>query len=89
MEGGLSPYAAKDRMTKLIRKRATRAFLTNEGRWSLDPVRARRISDPSEATAVMHQLKLEGVELYYSFDDSRVCEEWDFAIPLDWADRTC
>lgn len=37
----------------------------------------------------MHQLKLEGVELYYSFDDSRVCEEWDFAIPLDWADRTC
>lgn len=68
-------------MKKLIRSKATRAFLNSDGGWTGDVLSARQFREIAEVQRVKDQLRLQNVEIYYSF-----CEEgasqWDFTLPL-------
>lgn len=69
-------------LAKLIRSKATRAFLTKDGQWTAHVQNAARFTDLSLARAAMQQFQLHDVELYYFFGDGSLTR-YDFAIPLD------
>ncbi len=69
-------------LRKLIRSKATHAFLTPDGAWTKDIPSAATFEDHSAAVAAKHQFHLDGeVELYYSFDHPRQ-SQWDFTMNL-------
>ncbi len=53
-----------DALPKLIRNSTTGKFLTPDGRWTDDPLKARTIQSVREALALIEQLMLRDVELY-------------------------
>ena len=63
---------------KLIRNKATRAFLTEDGAWTDDIEKARQFMGAEGASVATKQFNIQNVELYYSFNDPR----WDFTLPL-------
>ncbi len=69
-------------LRKLIRSKATQAFLTPRGAWTNDIATAAVFKDHSAAVAAKNQFHLDGeAELYYSFDDQRK-SQWDFTMNL-------
>ena len=69
-------------MTRLIRKKASQAFLTREGGWTDDPRQAWQLPGNLEARAAMHELQLHDVELYYCYLEQQT-SHWDFVVPLE------
>ena len=67
-------------MRKLIRSKKKRAFLTREGSWTRDPLRAREV-DVTEAVRMKEQFGLQDVEIYYHFDGDE-SSEYDFGVPM-------
>ena len=68
-------------MRKLIRSAETKAFLTSDGVWTHDIKKARPFPTSKAAQTAVHELQLETVELYYSFDETHH-SQWDFVLPL-------
>lgn len=69
-------------LRKLIRCKATKAFLTEQGAWTKDMASAAVFEHHAAAVAVKRQLQLDGqAELYYSFEHPRR-SEWDFTMDL-------
>ncbi len=69
-------------MRKLIRNQTTKLFLTLEGGWTNDPVKAWNIEQILDALNIANQLKLTDVELFYAFEE-RFGGRWDFSTPLN------
>jgi hypothetical protein len=69
-------------MRKLIRNRATHAFLTEGGGWTEDVTRAMPLTDEEQAVVVKDHLRLENIDLYYRYFEGRETV-WDFAVPLN------
>ncbi len=69
-------------MTRLIRDKASRSFLTREGKWTNDPRNAWHLSGGHEAHLAQKQLNLQNVELYYCYEEDGT-SSLDFVIPLD------
>ncbi len=51
-------------MRQLIRNSATGKFLTRDGEWTDDPLKARAIHSVTEAMALIEEFKLQNAELY-------------------------
>ncbi len=68
-------------MRKLIRNQTTKLFLTAEGGWTNDPLKACKIEEILDAVKIAKQLKLTGVELFYAFEEGSG-GQWDFSTPL-------
>ncbi len=68
-------------MNKLIRHRATRAFLTKDGGWTHQPRKARALTGIHEAMALRDHLKLSNIELYYCTGDQPDPLS-DFSVPI-------
>ncbi len=68
-------------MRRLIRAKATRAFLTEDGTWTHNLAKAATFDDSALAIAAKSRFRLEDVELYYSFDDHQR-SPWDFVLGL-------
>jgi hypothetical protein len=66
---------------KLIRNKATLAFLTKDGGWTHEIRNAWQFTDEEEAARVKKSFKLQSVELYHCFYETQT--SWDFALPLD------
>ncbi len=76
------PHIPGPPLRKLIRCKATKAFLTQEGGWSTDMAGAVVFEDYSAAVSAKRQFQLDGQEeLYYSFDYPRQ-SQWDFTMNL-------
>ncbi len=76
------PHIPGPPLCKLIRSKATKAFLTQHGAWTADIASATPFADISAAVAAKHEFHLEGeLELYYSFDFPRQ-SRWDFTMNL-------
>ncbi len=69
-------------MTKLIRNKASQAFLASDGTWTKDPTRAWHIASSYEAVSARKELKLQNVELYCCCHQEQP-SELDFAVPLE------
>lgn len=69
-------------MTRVIRSTATQRFLRNDGGWTRNLHKAQRFLDISEALATKRKFNLQGVELFYVFDQ-RDPSRWDIGIPLN------
>ncbi len=52
-------------MCKLLRNSATGKFLTPDGEWTEDPLKARAIRSVTEALALIEEFRLEDAELYF------------------------
>ena len=68
-------------MKKLIRSKGTRVFLARDGQWTKNLEEALDCSNVQEAIAIKSKLKLEDVELYYSFHEEEA-PQYDFFRPL-------
>ncbi len=68
-------------MKKLIRSKATRSFLTKDGRWTQRIPEAWQISDVIQAVQATAQLNVDDLEIYYSFNEEET-SEWDFTVPF-------
>jgi hypothetical protein len=68
-------------MRKLIRSKATKAFLTADGHWTRQLRRAGEFPDLLQSLAAIAHFDLRNVELYYLFN-GRTTSEYDFTIPL-------
>ena len=68
-------------MSKLIRSKATKRFLTTDGHWTAEVDNAERFFDQSLVSAAIHKFQLHDVELYYLFGEHGP-SEYDFAISL-------
>jgi hypothetical protein len=68
-------------MSKLIRSKATKRFLTTDGHWTGKVDNAEHFSDQSLVSAAVHKFQLRDVELYYLFGKHGT-SEYDFTIPL-------
>lgn len=66
-------------MRRLVRARASKAFLTNDGTWTPRIAAAAAFGTFSAVFAATRPFHSEEVEIYYSFDD-RQRSQWDFAI---------
>ena len=68
----LSQFSEPDLpLRKLIRSKATKSFLTQDGTWTNDIASAAVFGDRSAAVGARDQFHLEEVELYYSVDYPR------------------
>ena len=65
-------------MRKLIRCKATQAFLTSEDTWTKDFQKAHYFADLQAAFAI-NTLPSSDVEIYYSFDPGKP-SPWDFTL---------
>jgi hypothetical protein len=68
-------------MSKLIRSKATRHFLTTDGHWTGKVESAARFPEESLVRAAVQKFHLHDVELYYLFWEDGT-SQFDFAIPL-------
>jgi hypothetical protein len=68
-------------MSKLIRSRATRHFLTSDGQWTGEVDKAARFPQERLLQAAINQFHLHDVELYYLSEEDDT-SQYDFAIPL-------
>ncbi len=68
-------------MKKLVRNKATGAFLTGNGDWTQNLSKARVCIDYWEARTLQQQFKLRDVEVYYS-EGNESLSEGDFSLPL-------
>ncbi len=68
-------------MRRLIRSKATRAYLTMDGAWTQNIADAALFADYAAAAAAKRRFELGEVELYYSFYELRE-SEWDFGLTL-------
>ncbi len=66
-------------MRKLIRCKATQAFLTKQGTWTKDIQEAHHFPDFWAAHAATAQFPRRFIETYYSFDPAQM-SQWDFAL---------
>lgn len=67
------------RMRRLLRSKANRAFLTKDGVWTRDLRQAWEFKETDEWLSAA--LDLKDVELYYSFDEN-LPSPLDFTVPL-------
>jgi hypothetical protein len=75
------PSRAFSTMTKLIRSKVTRHFLTADGRWTGKLEKAARFTEESLVRAAVQKFQLQNVELYYlQWGDAT--SQHDFTIPL-------
>ncbi len=78
--GRVTTKPAGSEVKKLIRNKATRAFLAADGTWTEDVGAGRDFPRTEEVSRVL--MALEGnLELYFCFGENRPTE-WDFALPL-------
>jgi hypothetical protein len=68
-------------MSKLIRSKATKQFLTIKGLWTDKLQNAARFADRPLALAAVQTFCLHNVELYYLFDE-QATSRYDFTISL-------
>ncbi len=68
-------------MRKLIRSKATKAFLTKRGQWTNQIQKAAEFPDQAQAHAAVLKFHLLDVESYYSFSKSGL-SRYDFAVAL-------
>jgi hypothetical protein len=68
-------------MSKLIRSKRTKSFLTPAGEWTTEVRKAAHFSSHTLAHAAMHHFQLRDVELYYLFLEDAV-SRYDFTISL-------
>lgn len=76
------PHIPGPPLCKLIRSKATNAFLTQHGAWSEDIASAAVFKDYIAVLAAKRQFHLDSeAKLYYSFDHPRQ-SQWDFTMTL-------
>ena len=70
-------------LSKLIRSKATKSFLTKDGLWTNNVENAAHFHDRSLALAAARKFHLseEEVELYYLFNE-HTPTQYDFTLPL-------
>ncbi len=68
-------------MRKLIRSTASSAFLGPDGDWTKDIAKAISFPDVPSVQKAREAFNLQGVQLYYSFDQLRRTR-WDFTLGL-------
>ncbi len=69
-------------MSKLVRSLVTGLFLTSDGGWTDDPAKAWRMQSVIDAKRAVDELKLEKVELYFSFFEDYSSNAFNFSTPL-------
>ena len=67
-------------MTKLIRNRATKAFLMTGGKWTLDHQLAQQFQDAAAAYEAANRFHLTDAELYYLIGEAP--SNYDISIPI-------
>lgn len=67
-------------MRKLIRNKATKAFLMNGGEWTTDPEFAQQFRDAAAAYEAANHLHLTDAEFYYLIGETP--SEHDITIPI-------
>jgi hypothetical protein len=65
---------------KLVRSRATRAFLKAEGDWTTDPGSATVFPSTEAAREVVRKHSITDAELYYQFGEKP--SQYDFGLSL-------
>jgi hypothetical protein len=70
-------------MKKLIRNKATKHFLAEDGSWTKDPKAAREFQNRDTVVRIVHEQNLANVELYYLFEDKP--SQYDFTLSLPQA----
>jgi hypothetical protein len=68
-------------MSKLIRSKATKHFLTTDGHWTGKVDKAARFPEESLVRAAIEKFQLHDVELYYLHWEDGISQH-DFTIPL-------
>lgn len=68
-------------MRKLVRSKRTKAFLTEDGRWTQDIHKAVIVSRPAQLEVLRKTFISEEVEFYYSFNEE-ADSQWDFALGM-------
>lgn len=68
-------------MRKIIRCRPCRKFLAEDGSWTTDLSSARAFATDLEIRVAVERIS-QHVELYYSFRQNEVDEEYDFVVRL-------
>ncbi len=69
-------------LRRLIRSKATKEFLTQDGGWTPLVEKAARFTSHEQARNVANQLKLENVELYHLCSQYRTTE-FDYTLSLN------
>jgi hypothetical protein len=78
----LPSLASRITFKKLIRSKANRKFLAQDGSWTTFVGTAAAFSSREQAGKVANQLKLEDVELYHLFNEYRTTR-FDYTLPLN------
>jgi hypothetical protein len=68
-------------MRKLIRSKRTKAFLKPDGGWTTNISLAMHVPSLLLHDVLRTRLKLDELELYYSFA-ADCATQWDFALPV-------
>ena len=69
-------------MVRVIRSKSSRAYLTKDGGWTPNIGEAWAFENQAKALEHADRLRIEGVELYYSFHAEKYSRNYDFTIPL-------
>jgi hypothetical protein len=68
-------------MSKLIRSKATKHFLTTDGHWTGKVEKAARFPEETLRRTAMQKFHLHDVELYYLYWEDAT-SQFDFTVPL-------
>lgn len=69
-------------VVKVIRSKERGLFLTNNGGWTDDFLRAQKFEDLAEARNVKSRLGLQQVELLFCSSEDGQPSQWDYTLPL-------